>query len=78
MKLHKMVNGKKVMLSDEEEANVRKEWEENRKELEQKRQKHKSAVEKQGQLKQKLAKLMDVSVDDINLMLGKSNELFRN
>ena len=78
MKLHKMVNGKKVELTDEEEAKVREEWTRNRAENEIKRQKMKSAKEKQLMLKQKLADLMQCPVEDIDLMLGKSNELFGN
>lgn len=76
MKLHKMVNGKKIELSDEEEAKVRAEWAENAVKNEEKRQKRKSALEKQKMLKEKFASLMGCEVSDIDLMMGKSNELF--
>lgn len=72
-----MVNGQKVMLSDDEEKELRKEWAQAREEQEKRRQSEKQSVEKQQILREKLAKMMGVTLDDVLLMMGKKNGIFR-
>ena len=74
-KLHKMVNGVKVDLTEEEEAATRAEWDKNRKEINEERLARKAEEEKKQELKASLAKKLDISLEELDLLMGKSNGL---
>ena len=71
MALHKMVNGKKIELSAEEEAVVRKEWEENRVKREQvKKEKEARILQLQQNLTSAMEKLkgMGLTQEEIDAL----------
>lgn len=74
MRLHKMVNGKKVMLTDDEEAELRSEWTKAREEHEIKRKNDKRNKETRKLMRSKLAKLMQVTEEEVGLLFYKGEE----
>lgn len=71
MRLHKIVNGVKVDLTDEEETQIRAEWEANRIEEEKRRQDQKATLERASKLKEKICSALNITEDDLNIILGK-------
>ncbi len=70
-KLHKMVNGEKIFLSEEEEKRIRAEWVENKAKAEIERQEMKAMQEKKRMLREKFASMMDITMEEFDLMMGK-------
>jgi len=76
-KLHKMVNGNKVLLTEDEELILKAEWEKNRIEHDKRRLKIKADKERKSELKAKLAEMLGATSEEIDLLVGKSDELLR-
>ena len=77
-KLHKMVNGKRVDLTEKEEEEVRAEWKENTEKSNEERLRKKVLAERKRELKLKLAENLGVDVSEIDLLIGKADELLGN
>ena len=74
-KLHKMVNGKKVDLTEEEEIAIKAEWDANRLKQNAARLKAKADKEKREQLKSKLAEKLEIDVEEVELLIRGENGL---
>lgn len=74
-KLHKMVNGKKVDLTEEEEIAIKAEWDANRLKKNAARLKAKADKEKREQLKSKLAEKLEIDVEEVELLIRGENGL---
>lgn len=70
-RLHKMVNGVRVDLSEEEEAATRADWEKNRLELNEKRLEKKAKAEEKELAKAALAKKLGIEQSELELLMGK-------
>ena len=71
MALHKMVNGKKIDLTEEEEISLRAEWAANAIKANEERMLEKQNLERKQQIIKKLAEASGQSIEDIELLMGK-------
>ena len=71
MALHRMVNGKKIDLTEEEEVSLRAEWAANAIKANEERMLEKQNLERKQQIIQKLAEASGQTVEDIELLMGK-------
>jgi len=69
-KLHKMVNGQKIDLTEEEEIAIRAEWEQNRIELNEKRMAKKALDEDRLRLKGEVCKKLGITIEELELITG--------
>lgn len=66
--MHKMVNGKRIELSIQEEKAMLDSWERSTKKLEEKTRKRALKEEKKQNLKQKIASQLEIPLEDMELL----------
>ena len=74
-RLHKIVNGEKIMLSKSEEKSVREEWEANRIKNEERRkqlQEEKNKLDEQKETGKEKLKVLGLTEEEIEALLSKS------
>ena len=74
-RLHKIVNGEKIMLSKSEEKSVREEWEANRIKNEERRkqlQEEKNKLDEQKKSGKEKLKVLGLTEEEIEALLSKS------
>lgn len=68
-RLHKMVNGQKVFLTEEEEKEMRAEWASNEMKAAERKMIQEAEIKKKYELKQKLCSLMGITMEECELMM---------
>lgn len=71
--MHKLVNGKRIELSQEEEKQVLEEWEQNKLRKKTKLEEHQRKKDAHEAVIQKMAQKLEVSVDEMKQTLKNIN-----
>lgn len=70
MALHKLVNGKRIDLSQEEEDQIKAEWAANEQRIRLKREEQQQKLEKKKALKSAIMEKMEMSEEDFDLLFN--------